>query len=395
MTNDSATAPAHDKTMSSRRRRQQQEQEILARNSDSEYEEAEEEEEFIQKKPTTSFLQMMDDDSSSSSEEEEEEIPKQKMIATKPKPAALKQEEEENDDVREEEDLDAILSEFQQINMSTTSAAVEVLQEKENVLRKDLCLRDCDLTTTMRSVMMGTERPNKTNTKTKMKMKKYVFGIPKKEWGRPPTFIGGGLRMTNTTNSTTTPPWPYTHDDEWLIWESSDTYQSEVLEFQNYIQSSGDINALVYFVLDHPFMIESLYALSKALQQFQDTKEYAQELLHRILYIYESAALPSFFSNSTKPTKMDYLENHTFFQTLQSYLQISTSCGCMKTSLAISRLILSLDPLRDPMNVLPNMDYYALTSNQPSFIVQLIESKSVSEPLRYFEIYIVPHTFFS
>ena len=370
--------------MSSRRRRQQQQQqqEILAVDSNSE-EEDDDEEEFTRKNAPTSFLQMMenDDDDDDSSSSEEEEIPKQKTSPTKPQPqpqpVALKQEKIQE---KEDEDLDAILSEFQQNSVFTDSSTVEVLQQKDDILRKDLCLRDCDLKTSMRLVMLGAEPPKTTNTKTKMK--KYVFGIPKKEWGRPPTFIGGGLGMTSKNDSTTSPPWPYTQDEEWLIWNQSDTYQSKVVEFQKYIQSSGDINALVYFVLDHPFITESLYALSKALQQFQDTKEYAQELLHRILYIYECAALPSFFSNSTRSTKMDYRENHTFFQTLQTYLQISTSCGCMKTSLAISRLILSLDPLRDPMNVLLNMDYYALTSNQPSFIIQLVESKSVSVPIR-------------
>ena len=54
--------------------------------------------------------------------------------------------------------------------------------------------------------------------------------------------------------------------------------------------------------------------------------------------------------------------------------------SCVRTSLAISRYLLALDPLRDPMGVLILLDYFALTSQinkHDKFLVNLVESNKV------------------
>ena len=55
-------------------------------------------------------------------------------------------------------------------------------------------------------------------------------------------------------------------------------------------------------------------------------------------------------------------ENAGFFSALFRLMRTSCMVGCVATSLAVSRYILSLDPLRDPMGVLLTLDYFALGS---------------------------------
>jgi hypothetical protein len=53
---------------------------------------------------------------------------------------------------------------------------------------------------------------------------------------------------------------------------------------------------------------------------------------------------------------------------------------CNVTALAVSRFLLSLDSIHDPMATLLIMDYYALATQQnehDQFIVDLVESKTV------------------
>ena len=54
--------------------------------------------------------------------------------------------------------------------------------------------------------------------------------------------------------------------------------------------------------------------------------------------------------------------------------------GCVATSLATSRFLLSLDPWLDPMGVLLVMDYYALATRREDdieFLIDLVESDVV------------------
>lgn len=58
--------------------------------------------------------------------------------------------------------------------------------------------------------------------------------------------------------------------------------------------------------------------------------------------------------------------------------------SCIRTALAVSRYVLALDPLRDPMGVLLLMDYFALLSQSSKcdrFVVALVESNKVSSLL--------------
>ena len=80
---------------------------------------------------------------------------------------------------------------------------------------------------------------------------------------------------------------------------------------------------------------------------------------------------------------MDYQKhgNKQFFATIFRLIRVSYVAGLTRTSLAAAQLVLSLDPLRDPMNVLLSIDHFALMCNTDlcnTWLVDFVESKRVS-----------------
>ena len=76
----------------------------------------------------------------------------------------------------------------------------------------------------------------------------------------------------------------------------------------------------------------------------------------------------------------DAEENEIFFSTLYLFIRNSTMIGCVNTSLAASKLLLSLDPLRDPKGILTVMDYFALATLREEdyrFLIELVDSNMV------------------
>jgi len=79
---------------------------------------------------------------------------------------------------------------------------------------------------------------------------------------------------------------------------------------------------------------------------------------------------------------MDYQKdgNESFFSTLFRLIRVSYIGGLTRTTLAASQFLLSLDPLRDPKNVLLSIDHFALLCNTESsnmWLVDFVESKKV------------------
>ena len=74
-------------------------------------------------------------------------------------------------------------------------------------------------------------------------------------------------------------------------------------------------------------------------------------------------------------------ENAGFFSALFRLMRTSCMIGCVATSLAVGRYILSLDPLGvDPLGVLLTLDYFALSSMKEEdarFLVDLVDSGTI------------------
>ena len=93
----------------------------------------------------------------------------------------------------------------------------------------------------------------------------------------------------------------------------------------------------------------------------------SSECIKLALYIIELT-----FSDFYKPHlgvyRMDATvrENSLYFNALFRYAQVTAMLGCPTVSSAVGILLLSLDPLGDPMHILLALDFYLLASNKHS-----------------------------
>lgn len=436
-----------------RRLREEENDAILNINADdSDEEEYESEDDNQQAKRSQAFAFMMDDSSSSSSssdeesdnddenddegddddddeEDEDKDEPPSSTKASKKsgvgKDAAATGEQPQ----QEEEDLDAILSEFQEEIKSSTEESntkrVHVLEPtKYSIVLYNNEARDYDIENALRNMLHGTthsdksKKTNHNNTHKNRRNKTNLFARQRDAWGKKPSsYIGGGIGMQMTwlkdipTSSTTTTteinvPWPYCDEtivprdiQQWYTFDRSSTYQDRIEDYHKYIANTGDINTLAMYIADNPFVVEPIFHFSMFFFSIGENDR-GMELLKRILWVLESASLSSFLyghENDKTIHLMDYWgdddddgddnggdkgdnKNQVFFSALFRLAQTSCMVGCVATSFAISRLLLSLDPMLDPCGVLLVLDYYALATMKEKdarFVVDLVEADAV------------------
>ena len=323
-----------------------------------------------------------------------------------------------------EEDLDAILAEFEtkdrkeeEKTRSTPGVGKRLADDDYfRVLVDNFDVRNLDIDYVMRTNLMGGDDSRRPATR-----QANLFGPPREGWSRPPHYVGGGIGMgtyhdffsqqtgTNRNNNNNNDnnnnnndddsdgddndrssdysiPWPYTKMEalqdlhRWYTFQQADTYNKDLEDYRR-IQESGDANALALFVAHHPFVTEALLQLTMVLYQTNQSQD-GLSLLRRTLWIYECASPVGFqphksaccFVNHDRPA------NQIFFTALFRLVQVSGMSGCIRTSLACSKYLLAMDPLRDPMGVLVILDYFALANVDTEsyrFIKNLVESGKI------------------
>ena len=385
-----------------------------------------EDEQLAQRNQTAFHLMMDDDDSDSSSSDDEDDDEgedgedNKSEIENNKKASGLKN---NNNDApssahqgEEEEDIDAILSEFKeqsieqslddignQTNRSSDAKYAVILYNNDS--------RDYNLDNTMRNMLHGTTdtEQRQGQVKRRAKQNQSLFARQRDSWGkRPSSYIGGGLGMDSFDSkvddkkanvdplaSTNDIPWPYSDDSDefrtipfdmqqWYTFQRSNTYSSTVKEYQNYIANTGDINTMAMYIADNPFVVEPMFHFAMFFFSIGENEK-GMELLKRILWVMECASFGSFLYGHERCDKvhlMDYYreENQVFFLTLFRLAQTSCMVGCVVTSLAVGRFLLSLDPMRDPTGTLMVLDYYALATMREKdvlLLLQLVDSNVV------------------
>eukprot|EP00984_Skeletonema_dohrnii_P027137 scaffold16595_cov174-Skeletonema_dohrnii-CCMP3373.AAC.2 len=424
------------------------------------------------------FMAMLEEESSSeeesseSDDEEEEDEEDQPAVAASNKSkkgqATAKKEQAP---VEEEEDLDAILSDMKIQNEITgdeaenndPSASTNSSTVRSILLSKThgYDTQDLDLDYSLRDLLGGAavagnplfiddddiqqqqqlqqqrgrnnrNRGGRNNRRTVAK--KYLFGKVKPEWGKPPSFVGGGLGVKELTQDVLeeeegnkwSVPWPYNEsgdgcgedDDEnkekdafpnakWFTFDMSDTYSEINRKYEQMLSNPQagmqDPNLLAMFVADNPFFAETILQMAMVLYYVNDRGR-GSDLLRRCMYLYETALPSSLLPSNTNANDgeanneifmdINLQPNSGFFACLFRIMQTSGMSGCHPNALAVGRYLLSLDPLRDPMGVLLILDYYALASRRASvalseededglelgasFIVDLVESEKIT-----------------
>ena len=300
------------------------------------------EDDLVETAKVSAFAMMEESSDEEDSEEEESEGDSQWRIdrdAMNDAVARARNVEDEDDtDEAEEEDIDAILAEFQDdqhLKVDDTGIETPFFLEVVNGLDP----RDLDFESVMRSNLLGMLPEESTSTGNRRGGRQaLLFGQPRDGWTRPPHFVGGGIGMTTYEQHPQPLPWPYTalHDAEldgvkdprhWFTFMHSDTYAND-LEMYYEIQQSGDVNALASFVADNPFIPDALLQLAKVVYQTDQSAE-ALALLRRALWVYECSAVKSFLPHTRAScfVDCDHKENTPFFQSLFLLMQVSSIAG--------------------------------------------------------------------
>uniref|UniRef100_A0A7S3P3G0 Uncharacterized protein n=2 Tax=Amphora coffeiformis TaxID=265554 RepID=A0A7S3P3G0_9STRA len=385
--------------------------------------------------PTTQkkagFALMMADDESSSDDDEDESSSKEEEVEATGNEGKLKSDDaaetpKDRNDTKEnevavlqeeEDDLDAILDEFQRQDLnrvddnkaSTTTTRPE--SEFAPILR-NVDVRDLDIDRSLRNALHGGDAagpPTNSNNRGggsagRAARTTHVFGAPPPNTPRPPHFVGGGLGMTSydRLSQDTAPdiPWPYsqkstnagstvmTYADpsRWYTFQYSDTYARELQDYRQ-IEQSGDVNALLLFVAHHPFCTDALFQLVSVLNQTNHAQE-GQQLLKRALWVYECAALPSFHKDLLITSQHALVdgqrpENAKFLEALWELLvRQCVPTGLHKSAWTVGRYLWGLDPWRDPMGVLLVLDSLALscqTDEADQWILDVVPDEYCSQ----------------
>lgn len=154
--------------------------------------------------------------------------------------------------------------------------------------------------------------------------------------------------------------------------EHSPQYQQVQFQFLDAVQSYNPQN-IANILHEHPYHMDSLIQLSEVFRMNEDAQT-AVDLIERAVYTFECAFHPM-FNVATGNCRLDFRrqENRAFYLLLFKHLTAVAQRACNRTALEFCKLLLSLDPDGDPLCVLLMIDFYALRSEQYSFLVRLFE----------------------
>ncbi|KAE9359398.1 hypothetical protein PF008_g2281 [Phytophthora fragariae] len=365
-------------------------------NAESDEEVDSEDEELEEKRPATAgFAFLADSDSESdeeSEEEQEEEVVEKPQVAVPESPKGRKRknkkkgkkktqvygsdEEEEGDEEESVDDiLDALAAEAG--NVSVDEATSMRNTQEQSIFGVQLKFANADKE--MKRIFGVKEGGHANNRKrgdprsaARVATKKVMMVSPLDEWPRPPTFVGGGIRWTRS-NKPKGAGWNSLCNYFKITW--SIAYKKLQEEFE-LLQRTHDPNLIAHFLQRYPYHIDALLTMSEVFQH-HGQMDHATDSIKRCMYVLELAWADQ-FDVSKGNCRMDIQTEHNagFFKALFLLMKQVGRRGCMRSAFETAKLLLSLDPQGDPMNVLLAIDYYALTSRQCQFLIDLFDSKT-------------------
>ncbi|KAL3859671.1 hypothetical protein ACJMK2_009879 [Sinanodonta woodiana] len=183
---------------------------------------------------------------------------------------------------------------------------------------------------------------------------------PKENW---PSLGKTGLSMRQTESK---------GNDLYFVFEHSPQYQQVQLRFYDAVESLNPQN-IANILQEHPYHIDALIQLSEVFRMSEDM-QMASELIERAMFGMEMAFHPM-FSLTTGTSRLEFKrrENRALYLALFKHITNIGQRGCYRTALEFCKLLLSLDPVDDPMCVLLMIDFYALRAKQYDYLIKLFE----------------------
>lgn len=157
-----------------------------------------------------------------------------------------------------------------------------------------------------------------------------------------------------------------------FAFEHSPSYRQIQQKFLQAVESMDSDN-IIKIINQHPYHVDSLIQLSELCKMSED-HAMASELIDHALFALESS-FHTMFSLTQGNCRLDYRrqENRALFVTLFKHSQYLESRACSRTALEVAKLILTFDPVSDPLAIILIIDYYAIRAKQYEWLVQLYD----------------------
>ncbi|KAH3673270.1 hypothetical protein WICMUC_003729 [Wickerhamomyces mucosus] len=111
----------------------------------------------------------------------------------------------------------------------------------------------------------------------------------------------------------------------------------------------------------------------------QGDKSNSNGLIERSLFAFDRAFKQNFdLSNGLTRLPYNYYLNRQFYLTIFRYIEVLTKKGTYATALTYSKLLLALDPAKDPLGARYFIDFYAIISADYKYLIDLVESPLVT-----------------
>lgn len=159
---------------------------------------------------------------------------------------------------------------------------------------------------------------------------------------------------------------------QWFVFEHSVSYRQLQQKFLTAVESMDSDN-IIKVINQQPYHVDSLIQMSELCKMSEDHAMASELIEHAILAL--ESAFHSSFSLTTGNSRLDYRrqENRALFIVLFKHAQYLEGRACARTALEVAKLILTFDPITDPLAMILVIDYYALRAKQYEFLVQLYD----------------------
>ncbi|GAB0086263.1 transcription factor 25 [Sergentomyia squamirostris] len=218
------------------------------------------------------------------------------------------------------------------------------------------------------SRVVQAEQAKRRNTRGQRPLKSTWLVNVKENW--PPvgkTGISMSVVVTPDVAGTSRVP---EKNINYFTFEHSPSYRQLQQKFLTAVESMDSEN-IIQIINQQPYHVDSLIQLSEMCKMSEDNAM-ASDLIENAIFALESAC-HSLFSLTSGNCRLDYRrqENRSLFIVLFKHAQYLEARACSRTALEVCKLLLSLDPVNDPLAVILILDYYAIRAKQYEWLVEL------------------------
>ncbi|CAO3687714.1 unnamed protein product [Umbelopsis vinacea] len=175
-------------------------------------------------------------------------------------------------------------------------------------------------------------------------LKKTRLATPKIDWS-PYSQQGLSMKVLDSKDGITE-----------FCYVQSESYQDAQLEFLECVESH-DPNNIVLLNRYYPYHIDCLVQISEIAKHSGDWTV-AGECI----------------GTGCVRLSYKYAENRSFFLAIHRHIQFLSRRGCWRTAFEFNKLLLSLDPIVDPLCSKLSVDFYALKCNEHDYFLKLVSA---------------------